>query len=219
MLKEWVKGDHLTLSQPTKNTSGAPRLIKTVILRPMTNDATRTSALLAGDAHIIDDVPVRDIARIDGTEGVASVSRPGLRLIYLQMDHDREVSPKAKGPDGKNPFRNVKVRKAVYLGIDEQAIVKHVMNGFAEPASQFYPSAVFGYDPDIKRPDYNPDKAKALLKEAGYPNGFEVTIDSPNDRYVNDDKISQAIASQLARIGIKTSVNAIPKRPFPHDRP
>ena len=212
-LAEWVKGDHLTLAANESYFRGAPP-IKTVTLRPLTNDATRTSALLAGDAHLIDDVPVRDVARIKAAEGVAAVSRPSLRLIYLQMDHDREISPKAKGPDGKNPFQKTLVRKAVYLGIDEPAIVQHVMNGFAEPASQFYPSAVFGYDPEIKRPACNPDKAKAMLKEAGYPDGFEVTIDSPNDRYVNDDKIAQAIASQLARIGIKVKVNAIPKKTF-----
>ena len=212
-LKAWVKGDHLTLTANETYFRGAPA-IKTVTLRPLTNDATRTSALLAGDAHIIDDVPVRDVARIDATDGVASVTRPSLRLIYLQMDHDREISTKAKGPDGKNPFRDARVRKAIYLGIDEPAIVQHVMNGFAEPASQFYPSAVFGYDPAIKRPAYNPDKAKAMLKEAGYPDGFTVTLDSPNDRYVNDDKIAQAIASQLARIGIEVTVNAIPKKTF-----
>jgi len=142
------------------------------------------------------------------------VSRPGLRLIYLQMDQDREISPKAKGPDGKNPLLKLKVRKALYYGINEDAIVKHVMNGVAFPASQFYPKAVFGYDETIKRPAYNPKKAKQLLKEAGYPNGFEITISSPNDRYVNDDKIAQAVASSLAKLGIKIDVQAIPKKTF-----
>jgi len=212
-LEEWVKGDHLTLKANENYFRGVPA-IKTVTLRPLTNNATRTAALLAGDAHIVGDVPVRDVDRIDAADGVSSVSRPGLRLIYLQMDHDRPDSPKVKSPDGKNPFMDARVRKAIYLGINEPAIVQHVMNGFAEPASQFYPSAVFGYDPSIERPPYSPDKAKALLKEAGYPDGFEATLDSPNDRYVNDDKIAQAIASQLARIGVKVKVNAIPKKTF-----
>ena len=212
-LKEWVKGDYLTLAANEKYFRGVPA-IKTVTLRPLTNDATRTSALLAGDAHIIDDVPVQDVSRIDGASGVSSISRPGLRLIYLQMDQDRIESPKVKSSDGKNPLMDARVRKALYLGIDEAAIVQYVMNGFAEAASQFYPSTVFGYDPGIKRPDCNPEKAKAMLKEAGYPNGFEITLDSPNDRYVNDDKIVQAIASQLARIGVKINVNAIPKKTF-----
>jgi peptide/nickel transport system substrate-binding protein len=142
------------------------------------------------------------------------VQRPGLRLIYLQMDQDREISPNAKGPDGKNPLLHKKVRQAIYLGIDEEAIVKHVMNGFAFPASQFYPKAVFGYDTSIKRLPFNPKKAKALLTEAGYPDGFELTIASPNDRYVNDEKIAQAVASSLSRIGIKMKVNALPKKTF-----
>ena len=88
------------------------------------------------------------------------------------------------------------------------------MNGFAEPAGQFYPSAVFGYDESITRPPYDPEKAKALLKEAGYPDGFDITIDSPNDRYVNDEKIAQAVASSLAKIGLNIKVNAIPKKTF-----
>lgn len=211
--KEWVKGDHLTLVANEDYFGGAP-VIKTVILRPLTNDATRTAALLSGEINIADDVPAQDIARIKASKKVELVQRPSLRLIYLQMDQNREISPGAKGADGKNPLLNQKVRQALYLGIDEDAIVKHVMNGFAFPASQFYPSAVFGYDNTIKRPAFNPEKAKALLKEAGYPNGFELTITTPNNRYVNDEKIAQAVASSLSRIGIKMKVNALPKETF-----
>ena len=212
-VKEWIKGDHLTLEANEDYFRGAP-VIKTVVVRPLTNDATRTAALLSGEVHLADDVPVRDVDRIKGNEKVQLVSRPSLRLIYLQMDHDREKSPKVDSPTGKNPLMDVRVRKALYLGIDEEAIVKYVMNGFAEPAGQFYPSAVFGYDDSIERPAYDPEKAKALLKEAGYPDGFGITFDSPNDRYVNDEKIAQAVASSLAKIGIKVKVNAIPKKTF-----
>jgi peptide/nickel transport system substrate-binding protein len=154
------------------------------------------------------------VNRIKANETVEVATRPSLRLIYLQMDHDRAESPKIESPTGKNPLMDVRVRQAIYLGIDEEAIVKHVMNNAAVPASQFYPNAVFGYDDSIKRPAYNPEKAKALLKEAGYPDGFGITIDSPNDRYVNDEKIAQAIAASLARIGLKVKVNAIPKKTF-----
>jgi peptide/nickel transport system substrate-binding protein len=212
-LVEWVKGDHLTLEANADHFNGAPA-IKTVIVRPLTNDATRTAALLSGEINIADDIPVLDVARIKASKKVELASRPGLRLIYLQMDHDRDISPKAKGPDGNNPLRLKKVRQAIYLAIDEDAIVKHVMNGFAFPASQFYPKEVFGYDEAITRPGFDPEKAKALLKEAGYPDGFELTIDSPNDRYVNDDKIAQAVAASLSRIGIDIKVNALPKKTF-----
>jgi len=212
-LKEWIKGDHLTLEANADYFRGAP-VIKEVVARPLTNDATRTAALLSGEVDIIDDVPVRDVNRIERQEGVEVVHRPGLRLIYLQMDQGREISPKAKGADGKNPLLDARVRRAIYFGIDEEAIVKHVMNGFAFPAGQFYPEAVFGYDPEIFRPAYNPEKAKKLLAEAGYADGFTITIDSPNDRYINDEKIAQAVAADLARLGIDIKVNALPKKTF-----
>ncbi|MGD8563456.1 MAG: ABC transporter substrate-binding protein [Desulfarculaceae bacterium] len=212
-VKEWIKGDHLTLVANENYFRGVAK-IKEIVLRPLTNDATRTAALLSGEVDVIDDMPVLDVARIKADPKVEVISRPGLRLIYLQMDQDREKSPKAKGPDGKNPLLKLKVRKALYYGINEDAIIKHVMNGVAFPAGQFYPSAVFGYDKTIKRPAYNPKKAKQLLKEAGYPNGFEITISSPNDRYVNDDKIAQAVASSLAKLGIKIKVQALPKKTF-----
>jgi peptide/nickel transport system substrate-binding protein len=212
-LKEWVKGDHLTLIANENYFRGAP-ILKTVTLRPLTNDPTRTAALLSGEVHLIDDLPVRDVDRVKASDTVEVASRPSLRLIYLQMDHDRVESPKIESPTGKNPLMDVRVRRAIYLGIDEAAIVKHVMNNFAVAAGQFYPSAVFGHDASIKRPPYDPEKAKALLKEAGYSDGFGITIDSPNDRYVNDEKIAQAIAASLARIGLKVKVNAIPKKTF-----
>ena len=212
-LKEWVKGDHLTLEANESYFRGAP-VTKTVTLRPLTNDPTRTAALLSGEVHLIDDVPVRDVDRIKAGKEVEVALRPSLRLIYLQMDHDRPTTPKVDSPTGKNPLMDARVRKALYLGIDEEAIVTHVMNGFAVPASQFYPSAVFGYDESITRAAYDPEKAKALLAEAGYPDGFGLTIDSPNDRYVNDEKIAQAIAASLAKIGLKMKVNAIPKKTF-----
>jgi peptide/nickel transport system substrate-binding protein len=114
----------------------------------------------------------------------------------------------------KNPFQDVRVRKAFYYGINEEEIVKYIMGGFAKAAGQYYPSAVAGYDPTVKRPPYDPEKAKALLKEAGYADGFKVVLDSPNDRYINDEKIAQAVASSLAKIGITVEVNAIPKASF-----
>jgi len=106
------------------------------------------------------------------------------------------------------------VRRAIYLGINEESIVKHIMKGFAAPAEQFNPDVVFGYDDSIKRPAYNAAEAKKLLAKAGYPNGFEVTLDAPNNRYVNDAQIAQAIASSLSRVGIKVKVNALPKATF-----
>ena len=152
-----------------------------------------------------------DVNRIKNQKDFNLFIKPGLRLIYLQMDQDREETPYVKG---KNPFKNQKVREAIYLGIDEDSIVKFVMKDFAKPAGQFHPEVVFGYDESIERPAFNPEKAKKLLAEAGYPDGFEVVLDAPNNRYVNDAEIAQAIASSLSRVGIKVKVNAIPKATF-----
>ncbi len=209
-LVSWNKGNSIIL-QRNENYWRKKPYYDRVIFRPLTNDSTRVAAILSGDVDIITRVPVRDVNRIKRDKRLKFFIHPGLRLIYLQMDQGREHTPYVKG---KNPFLNVKVRKAIYLGINEDAIVKYVMNGFAVPAGQYHPKVVFGYDPTIKRPKYNPEKAKELLKEAGYPNGFEVTLDSPNDRYVNDEQIAQAIASSLAKIGIKVKVNALPKATF-----
>ena len=212
-LKEWVRGDHLTLVANEDYFRGAAK-IKQVVIRPLTNDATRTAALLSGEVQLIIDVPVHDVARIKAESKIEVVSRDSSRVIFLQMDQAREKSPKLESPTGKNPFLDVRVRRAFYLGINEEAIAKHIMNGFALPIGQMYPSSIFGYDEGLKRPAFDPEKAKALLKEAGYPNGFGVTLDAPNDRYVNDEQIAQAVAADLARIGVKVKVNAIPKNTY-----
>ena len=211
-LVKWQRGQSIVLEANADYYMGKPSIDR-VEVRPLTNDSTRVAAILSDAVDLINRVPVRDVERIKANSGLQFFMRPGLRLIYLQMDHEREDSPYIEGVD-KNPFQDVRVRKALYYGINEDAIVKHIMGGFAVPAGQYYPSAVNGYDPDVERPAYNPEKAKQLLKEAGYEDGFTVTLDSPNDRYINDEKIAQAVASSLAKIGITVKVNAIPKASF-----
>ena len=211
-LVKWVDGQSLTLKANDDYFRGKPA-IEDVIIRPLTNDSTRVAAILSNEVHVIDRVPVRDADRIKAQKNLELFIQPGQRLIYLQFDHARKKSPYIEGVKD-NPLQNVKVRKAIYYGIDEEAIVKYVMGGFAKPAAQFYPAQVFGHDEGITRPAFNPEKARQLLTEAGYPNGFTVTLDSPNDRYINDEEIVQAVASSLAKIGITVKVNAIPKATF-----
>lgn len=211
-LGRWQRGQIIVLEANENYFRGKPA-IDTIEVRPLTNDSTRVASLLSKAVDMISRVPVRDVNRIQNDDHFNFFTRPGLRLIFLQMDQAREKSPYIKGVD-KNPFLDLKVRQALYYGINEEAIVKHIMGGFAEPAGEFYPTAVNGHDPSITRPAYDPEKAKALLKEAGYENGFTVTLDSPNNRYVNDEKIAQAVASSLAKIGITVEVNAIPKASF-----
>ena len=211
-LEKWVRGQSLTLAANSDYFRGKPKIDR-VVMRPLSNDSARVAAILSSGVHIINRVPVRDVERIKRQKGVRFHMRPGLRLIYLQFDQAREKSPYISGV-AKNPFQDVRVRKAFYYGINQDEIVKYIMGGFAEAAGQYYPSAVAGYDPSVKRPAYDPDKARALLKEAGYADGFEVVLDSPNDRYINDEKIAQAVAASLAKIGITVEVNAIPKASF-----
>ncbi len=211
--KEWVKGDHITLVA-NKDYWGPKPYFDKVILKPLTNDAARTAALLSGAVDVIEHVPLTDAERIAKDPRFTFLKTDGLRLIFVGVDVARDKIYKGKTPDGKNPFKDVRVRKAFYYGINVEGIIKYINRGYNSPASQYFPSTVFGYDPTIKREPYNPEKAKQLLKEAGYPNGFEVTLDAPNDRYINDEKVAAAIAADLAKIGIKVKVNAIPKAVF-----
>ena len=212
-LISWSKGSQIKLKAYQNYWLGEP-FFSDLVFKILTNNATRTAAILSGEVDIINRVPVVDVNRIKKNYKLNTFIKPGLRLIYLQMDQFREKSPYAKTPTGKNPFLDIRVRRAIYYGVNEDAIVKFIMKGFALPAAQFHPSTVVGYDPLIKRVRYNPKKAKQLLLDAGYPNGFSVTLDTPNNRYINDSQIAQAVASSLAKIGIKVRVNATPKSTF-----
>ena len=212
-LTSWSKGDHIKMDAYKDHWRGVGKFDK-VLFRPLTNNATRVAAILSNEVDIINRVPVVDVNRVKSNDKLNFFVQPGLRLIYLQMDQDRDKSPFIKSHDGKNPLKDVRVRKAIYYGINEDAIVKYVMKGFAKPAAQLSPSVVFGHDASIKRAAFDPKKAKALLAEAGYPNGFEIQLDAPNNRYINDAQIAQAVASSLAKIGIKVKVNATPKSTF-----
>ena len=211
-LVRWQRGQIIDLEANDSYFLGKPAIDKVEIL-PQTNDSTRVASILSHAVDLIDRVPVRDVERVKANTNLQFFMRPGLRLIYLQMDQAREKSPYIEGAD-KNPFLDARVRKAFLYGINEDAIVKHIMGGFAYAADQYYPKAVNGFEEGLKRPAYDPEKAKALLKEAGYEKGFTVTLDSPNDRYINDEKIAQAVASSLAKIGVTVKVNAIPKATF-----
>jgi peptide/nickel transport system substrate-binding protein len=211
-LGRWQRGQIAVLKANEDYFRGKPA-IDTVEIRFLTNDSTRVASMLSNAVDMITRVPVRDVERIKSASQFNFYMRPALRLIYLQMDQANDKSTYVSGVD-TNPFKDVRVRKALYYGINEEAIVKHIMGGFAKAAAQFYPSAVNGHDKTMVRPAYDPEKAKVLLKEAGYENGFTVVLDSPNDRYINDEKIAQAVASSLAKIGITVKVNAIPKASF-----
>ena len=206
---EQVKEDHIDLAA-NEDYWGEVPAIKNVRFRPITNEATRTATMLTGDVDFTIDVSARDIDRLDATEGISVIKQKGLREIYLNLD-SREDSPLFPGQ--KNPMSDVKVRQAMYLAIDEGTIIKNIMNGCAFEMNSVVPEDYVGYT-EVTREAYDPEKAKELLAEAGYPDGFEVTLDAPNDRYMNDEQIAQAVAGYLEKVGIKVNLNLMPKANF-----
>jgi peptide/nickel transport system substrate-binding protein len=189
-----------------------------VTYRLIANDGARVAALQSGDVDAIDTVPTRDVARISRDPKLSVRSRPGLRLIYLYPDVGREQSPFVADRAGKplphNPIRDVRVRHALSLAINREGIRRRLMEGQSLPAGQAMPEGGMGYDPSIKADPYDPEGAKRLLAEAGYPDGFSITLHGPNDRYVNDEGIAQAIAQMWTRVGVRTAVQTSPASVF-----
>lgn len=206
---EQVKEDHIDMVAYEDYWGEIPA-IKNVRFRPITNEATRTATMLTGEVDFTIGVSVRDIDRLDAADGISILKQKGTRAIYLNMD-SREDSPLFPGQ--KNPLADPKVRHAIYLAVDEDTIIKNVMNGCAFEMNSVITENYIGYTP-VEREKYDPEQAKALLAEAGYPDGFEVTMDAPNDRYMNDAQIAQAVASYLEKVGIKVNLNLMPKANF-----
>lgn len=185
-----------------------------VTYRFITNNGVRVAALLSGDVQMIDVVPPSDTPRLRATQGISFSEIPSLRCIYLKLDTAHDSSPYITDNNGKplskNPLRDVRVRRALSMGINRQGIVERVMQGVGSPAGQMMPPGALSYNPDIPVPAYNVEAAKKLLAEAGYPNGFRITLIGPNNRYVNDEQIIQAIGQMWQRIGVQTTVDAMP---------
>jgi peptide/nickel transport system substrate-binding protein len=178
------------------------------IFVPIANSATRVSALLTGEVDMIFPVPLQDVARVNATAGVKVMQGPELRTIFLGFDQHRNELLDMPG-SGKNPFKDVRVRRAFYQAVDIEAIHKKIMRGASTPTGLMIAPGITGFDEELnKRYPYDPEAAKKLLAEAGYPDGFPVTFDCPNDRYVNDEAVCQAVVPMLARIGIKATLNA-----------
>ena len=211
-------GDRLELERNDAYWGEKPHWAR-VNYRILPNDASRTAALLAGDVDFIDQVPTSDITALRRNDKVRLAEKDGLRIIFLALDHQHpEGSPQITGNDGKpldkNPLRDLRVRQALSIGINRQGIVDRVMQGVGTPAGQMMPPGALGYNPNIAVPKYDPDAAKKLLADAGYPNGFRITLHGPNDRYMNDARIIQAVGQMWTRIGVHTAVEAQPFTTF-----
>ena len=178
--------------------------------RPITNAATRVAALLSGEVDFVLDPPLQDVKRIESTEGLNVQTVAQIRSIFFGMDQgiDKLRSSNVEG----NPFKDARVREAFNLAIDKVAIQRVVMEGFSFPTGMITPPGVLGNTPENDTSyGFDVAKAKALLGEAGYPNGFTVQLDCPNNRYNNDEKICQAAVAMLAKIGVTVNLDAIPK--------
>lgn len=185
-----------------------------VIFTPISSDATRVAALLSGEVDWIDPVPLQDAARVNSSGAAMVMAGPETRTIFLGFDQKRDELL-FSSVKGKNPFKDIRVRKAFYQAIDVEAIKDRVMRGQATPSALMISPLFFKAHADsYKRLPLDVEGAKKLLAEAGYPDGFEVTMDCPNDRYVNDEAICQATVAMLARIGIKVNLNAQTKSKY-----
>jgi peptide/nickel transport system substrate-binding protein len=187
--------------------------IKEIVFTPIGSDATRVAALLSGEVDVIEPVPLQDIARVNSSANAKVMTGPELRTIFIGMDQGRDELLYSS-VKGKNPFKDVKVREAFYKAIDDDAIKSRVMRGLSTPSALMIAPQLYSLSKDFTRAKYDPDGAKKLLTEAGYPDGFEVTMDCPNDRYVNDAAICQAVVGMLARIGVKVDLLAQPKAQY-----
>lgn len=176
--------------------------IRKLTLVPIKENATRVSALLSGGVDWIYPVPPTDLDRVRKADGYELYSIPSDRIIFLELN--QEVVEQ---------FKDVRVRQAVVHAINNEGIVEKIMRGFATPAGQFSPEGYSGHDSELV-PRYDLEKAKALMAEAGYADGFTVTMISPNNRYVNDEKIAQAVAAMLAKINIKVNLTTMPKAQY-----
>lgn len=190
-----------------------------VTLRILPDHAARTAALLAGDVDVIGSVPPEFVERIRADDRFIIHTGPSMRTAYLTLDQAREdVTPFATDNNGAplkaNPLKDKRVREALSLSIDREAIRDRVMNGLSFPTGQLVAKGIGGYSDDIGIAPYDPEKAKSLLADAGYPEGFRLTIHCTNDRYVNDAKICQALGQMFSRIGVRTEVSTQPSSAF-----
>jgi peptide/nickel transport system substrate-binding protein len=210
----FTRGDRIVLERNEGYWGEKPHWQR-ITLRPITQAAARVAALLAGDVDFIENPPIQDLPRIKQNPQFSTSEALSSRIIYLHFNYLTDGPPPGvTDTGGKNPFRDRRVREAISLALDRNAIVQRIMGGVAVPAAELLPNPLPGTNAGIQpaRPDV--ERAKRLLAEAGFPNGFALTLATPNDRYINDGQISQAVAQMLTRIGIRTQVEAMTASTF-----
>jgi peptide/nickel transport system substrate-binding protein len=200
-VKRWVVGKQLELEK-NRYYHGDPPTFNQIRFVVEPSGAKRIKALLERKAQIADYIPLEEVDRLNRNKDIKIISRPGTRVLFLTFRMDRP------------PFNDVRLREAVELGIDREELIRRALFGKAAVASQLVPPQVAGYNPEIMIPKTNRNRARQLISEAGYTDGFSIRLDGTKDRYVNDVQILNEIAGQLESIGIKASVNPMPKTEF-----
>jgi peptide/nickel transport system substrate-binding protein len=211
----WTPGDQMRLTRFDGHWRG-PSEFERVTVRFITNPAARLSSLLSGGVDIIDGVPPGDVARLERERGIRVTSIVTPRMAYMALDSARDESPfvtDAEGrPMARNPLRDPRVRQAMSMMINREALVNTLLSGGGVPAGQIVPVGQGGYDPALAPMPFDVARARALLAEAGWPNGFGLTIHSSNNRFPQDAAMAQALGQMLARGGIR--VNGVTTMPF-----
>ncbi len=189
--------------------------VQDVVYSPIKSDATRVAALISGEIDFVLDPAPQDVTRLRSTSGVKVIDGPENRIVFIGMDQNRDelLYGNAKG---KNPFKDVRVRRALYQAVDIETIKTKLMRNQAYPTGGITPSPLGAFnDPELeKRLPYDLDAAKKLMSEAGWADGFEVTLDCPNNRYINDEEICQTLASMWAKLNVKIRVNGMPRSTY-----
>jgi len=185
-----------------------------VVYRPIKSDATRMAALLSGEIDFVLDPPLQDLPRLEANRDLRVIDGPENRVVFLVMDQERGEL-KYSNVKGANPLKDLRVRQALYMAIDIDGIKRQVMRGHSAPEGSMVPSPAAAF-PELEPRllPFDPARSRKLLAEAGYPNGFELGLLCPNNRYVNDERICTAIASMFAKVGVNVQLTAIPRAQF-----
>lgn len=201
-------GENLVIERNPDYWGDAPEF-EDVTIRFLDNSASRVASLQAGEVDFIDAVPPNDLDRLRAMDGVTVVAAPSARMLYMGVDQLEDTTIQID-PSVGNPFRDQRVREALSLAINRDAIIDRIQFNSGAPANQFAPEGIFGHNPDIPQPEYDPERARALLEEAGYGDGWSMTIHGPTGRYVNDTDVLLAIGQMWSQIGLDIEVENVP---------
>ena len=212
VLKEWVPDQKIvfTANPHWWNAGKVDGNVTEITYTPIKSEATRIAALLSGEVDMVRDTSIQDLARIKANPQLKVMEMVENRTVYLALDQFRDELP-GSNIKGKNPLKDLRVRKALYQAIDIQSIQRVVLRGLAQPTGTLIANQVNGWTKkaDVRYP-YDPKAAQKLLADAGYPNGFEVDFACSAGRYINDEQLCQAITSHWAKVGVKAKLRSLP---------